>query len=115
MATKLMLTELLGMDGQPIKDSADRERSVTLRTVVVGALLMPDERASMAQKLDRAILADLCRRRGNPKLTSADVETIKEAVARFMPPIVLFRVCELLDPNSVEYREPGEDGEEAEA
>ena len=94
-------TPIVNLDGSPVL--GDDKQPLSLATVAESALLLSyvDEQNTITgnEKVRRWMLANTIRHEPkNPTLTSEDITTIKNLIAKAYSPVVVGQAWQLLDP-----------------
>lgn len=113
---------------QPITDEKGKQMEyekgvpLTLQNLSVRALLLPipvtpgGKEETGDQKVTRAILATKIQNDPKASLTTEEITTVKNAVARIGGPMMVYRAWSLLDPTSVSAKStPPEEAKKEEA
>ena len=92
--TKVLVT----LAGEPLKESVDGEvKDVTVKTVIVNALLNPMEKDTGMQKMEKEELARKVYQNDSVDLTIEQVKLIKDRIGEMYAPIVVGQVWRLLE------------------
>jgi len=92
--TKVLVT----LAGEPLKESVNGEaKDVTLRMVVVNALLSPVEKDTGMKKMEKEELARMVYQNDSVDLTIEQVKLIKDRIGEMYAPIVVGQVWRLLE------------------
>ncbi len=89
-------TVITDLSGEAVKDG---EKDLTLSTVCISALLMPDQQDQPAkEKVERFHLAEKVHAAGEQDLSVDDVALLKKLIGKLFPPLVVGRAFAVLDP-----------------
>ena len=89
---------LVNIAGEPLKDSVNGVAvDVTVKTVIVNALLNPMEKDTGMQKLEKEELARKVYQNDSVDLTIEQVKLIKDRIGEMYAPIVVGQVWRLLE------------------
>jgi len=89
---------LVNIAGEPLKESVNGVAvDVTLRMVVVNALLSPMEKDTGMQKMEKEELARKVYQNDSVDLTIEQVKLIKDRIGEMYAPIVVGQVWRLLE------------------
>ena len=87
--------KLTNFDGEPLKD--EKKEELTLGSAVKQALLVLDEKASGPDKYESYVLATKVVAGGEVELKSEEITRIKDAIGKYMFPIVVGQAWDLLE------------------
>lgn len=89
---------LVSMSGEPLKESVNGVAvDITLRTVIVNALLSPVEKDSGMKKMEKEELARKIYQNDSVDLTIEDVKLIKDCIGELYAPIVVGQCWRFLE------------------
>lgn len=102
---------LLDQDNEPMSECADAQpdpkqpckmfRYLTLGTIAMRALAMPEQNLPAEESLKRGQLALRVYRASDAVLETGEIETIKRCIAKAWGPLVVARAFAILDPATI--------------
>lgn len=95
---KLKNKNILDLDGKPIPQSTGKDKKdLTLKDVLVSALMNPQEDGTGEKKLQRFKLAQKIHDNEEYEITSEEAVELKQLVAKQYNPLVVGRVYEAIE------------------
>jgi len=91
---------LIGVDGKTSLLNMDEAgKKLTLRDVIYGALLVPDEKDQQKEKWEKYEIFKKIRdvKGGEVELSAEEITVIKKGLARIHPPLVMGQAFEMLE------------------
>ena len=84
--------------GQELKEG---DKSVNLKDIITGALLMPEEQTTGSEKAERYFMAQRVENSGTAwETTAEEVSKVKELIGKFYIPIIVGQAYEILEGDS---------------
>lgn len=93
--------QVIGFNGEPMRDNADGDAVLTLGRAVANALCVAyqdEQNVSGAEKFKRGKMAFELRDAKEHELPAEDIALVKRLIAKLYGPAVVFRAYQMLDP-----------------